>query len=64
MKTLTPGCLILFGAASLAAFAAQSAKDSGREIIDRIPFETARIRLERALFARLASGHMNGDPTA
>lgn len=34
------------------------------EIIDRIPFETARIRLERALFARLASGHMNGDPTA
>jgi Fe-S cluster assembly protein SufD len=34
------------------------------EIIDRIPFEPARIRLERALFARLASGHMNGDPTA
>jgi Fe-S cluster assembly protein SufD len=33
------------------------------EILDRIPFETARVRLERGLFARLARGQMNGDPT-
>ena len=40
MKTLIPAYCILFGAASLAAVAAQSAKDSGREIIGRIPAES------------------------
>jgi len=34
------------------------------EVIDRIPFDTARVRLERALFARLAGGDANGDPTS
>jgi hypothetical protein len=40
MKTLIPAGYILFGAVSLAAFAAQSAKDSGHEIIGRIPAES------------------------
>lgn len=34
------------------------------EVLDRIPFDTARVRLERALFARLAGAELNGDPTS